>query len=184
MKIRGKLTYMVPFEEYHLYDQRYFEWIRDQDVVRYIGREELLTGITFTEAEAYVKQLWANDYCFFFAVHHKKNGNFIGTAKVNFMNERGSRYKIADIGIMLGDRTYWGFGLSTDVLRAISAYSFDILSARKLTAGAYSVNSAVIKAFRRIGYIEDGRLRKHLPINDNFCDQVLLSCFESELIRD
>jgi ribosomal-protein-alanine N-acetyltransferase len=184
MLIKGKLTHIVPFAEKHLYDPAYYHWIRDIDVVRYIGRDELLVGIQFAEAEDYVKQLWANEYCSFLAVHDNESGKFIGTAKVNFLNERGRRYGIADMGIMLGDRGFWGRGMSTDILRAISIYAFDTLKVRKLSAGAYSHNVAVVKAFLRIGYKIDGSLRQQLHYESGYCDHILLSCFENELVRE
>lgn len=184
MLIQGRLTHMVPFAEKHLYDPAYYQWLRDILVVRYIGRDELLAGIPFSEAENYVKQLWANEYCSFLAVHDDESGKFIGTAKVNFITERGRKHGIADMGIMLGDRNFWGKGLSTDILRAISIYAFDSLKARKLSAGAYSLNVAVVKAFLRIGYKMDGSLRQQLHVDNGYCDHVLLSCFENELLRE
>lgn len=184
MLIKGKLTYMVPFEETHLYDPVYYQWLRDIDVVRYIGRDELLAGIAFSEAEDYVRQLWTNQYCTFLAVHDNEGGKFIGTAKVNFITERGRKHGIADMGIMLGNREFWGRGLSIDILRTISIHAFDTLNARKLSAGAFSVNVAVVKAFLRIGYKVEGRLRQQLYIDNVYCDHVRLSCFENELIRE
>jgi ribosomal-protein-alanine N-acetyltransferase len=183
MLIQGKLTYLTPFSKKHLFDPVYYQWLRDIDVVRYIGRDELLAGITFSEAECYVKRLWDNAYCTFLAAHDNHSGEFIGTAKVNFITESGRRNGVADMGIMLGDRRFWGRGVSTDILRATSAYAFDNLGARKLSAGASSLNVAVVKAFLRIGYKVDGSLRQQLPVDDGFCDHVLLSCFENELIR-
>lgn len=183
MLIKGKRTYLEPFGPAHLYAPAYYGWLRDIGVVRYIGRDELLQGISFEEAESYVKQLWANEYCNFFAVHHTETGKFIGTAKVNFISAQGRKHGIADIGIMLGDKTFWGQGLATDILQAISTFAFDQLRARKLSAGAYSVNEAVVKAFLRIGYKIDGRLRQQLDVGDNYCDHVLMSCFEHELVR-
>jgi ribosomal-protein-alanine N-acetyltransferase len=184
MLIQGKLTHLVPFTQSHLDDSAYYQWLSDTEVVRYIGRNELLDGITFSDAEDYVKQLWANHYCTFLAVHDNESSKFIGTAKVNFITDLGRKYGIADIGIMLGERDFWGRGVATDILRSISVYAFDHLNARKLSAGAFSLNVAVVKAFIRIGYQIDGSLRQQLRVGDGYCDHVLLSCFEHELIRD
>lgn len=181
MLIQGQLTHMVRFERNHLNDPNYYHWINDINVVRYIGRDELLTGISFEEAEQYVQQLWRNEHCIFLAVYHTESGKFVGTAKINFINERGRKHGLADIGIMLGDRNFRGKGLATDILRAISVYAFENLLARKLTAGAMSPNEAVVRAFLRIGYVEEGRLRRQLPIENGYCDHVLLSCFRDEL---
>jgi ribosomal-protein-alanine N-acetyltransferase len=183
MLIRGKHVQLQPFDVNHLHDPAYYGWLCDKEVVRYIGRDELLQGIPFEEAQKYVQQLWQSPFCSFFAVHETASRKFIGTAKVNFMSEDGRKHGIADIGIMLGDRNYWGRGLSVDVLRAVSSHAFDQLKARKLTAGAFSVNEPVIKAFLRIGFRVDGRARQQLFVDDGYCDHVLMSCFEAELIR-
>jgi ribosomal-protein-alanine N-acetyltransferase len=183
MLIQGPHVQLTSFDTKHLYDPAYYSWLCDKEVVRYIGRDELLKGISFEEAETYVQQLWQNPYCSFLAVHDTASGKFIGTAKVNFMSEEGRKHGIADIGIMLGDRNFWGKGLSVDVLRAVSIHTFDQLKARKLSAGAFSVNEPVIKAFLRIGFKIDGRSRQQLAVGDAYCDHVLMSCFEPELIR-
>lgn len=184
MLIRGHHVQLQSFSAEHLYDPAYYGWLCDREVVRYIGRDELLQGIPFEGAEEYVQQLWRNPYCSFFAVHDTISGKFIGTAKINFISEEGRRHGIADIGIMLGDRNFWGRRLSVDVLRAVSCHAFDQLSARKLVAGAYSLNVAVVKAFLRIGFTVDGSLRKQLRVDEGYCDHVLLSCFENELARE
>jgi ribosomal-protein-alanine N-acetyltransferase len=183
MLIKGKRIYLEPFSSTHLYDPAYFRWLSDIEVVRYIGRDELLKGMPFVEAENYVNQLWVNKYCHFLAVHHLETGKFIGTAKINFINAKGREYGIADMGIMLGERSFWGQGLAKDILQAISIFAFDELKARKLSAGGYSSNEAVVKAFLRIGYKIDGSLRQQLAVDDGYCDHVLMSCFEQELDR-
>jgi len=46
------------------------------------------------------------------------------------------------------------------------------------------MNIAVVKAFQRIGFKIDGRLRDHLAVADKYCDHILMSCFEYELLRN
>lgn len=183
MLIQGQRIHMVRFESQHLHDPAYYRWLCDQNVVRYIGRAELINGISFPEITDYVEQLWTNKYCNFFAVFNSVDDKFIGTAKVNSLTERGLRRDIADVGIMIGEREYRGKGLSSDILRATSVFAFDVLNARKLSAGAYAINIPVIKAFLRIGYKIDGTLRQQLQVEDRYCDHVLMSCFKDELIR-
>jgi ribosomal-protein-alanine N-acetyltransferase len=177
--LKGKNIDLVPFSKRHLNDPKYYSWLSDIDVVRYLGREE---PIPFSEVREYVEQIWKSDYCSFFAVHHSESGDFIGTAKVNFFDERGRKNGVADIGIMIGERSYWGKGHAIDVLRTISIHSFKSLGARKLTAGAMSPNAAVVRAFERIGFVIEARLRQHLSTgNGVYCDHVLLGCFKEEL---
>lgn len=182
MLMQGNFMHICAFDSAHLNDPRYYQWITDFEVVRYIGRDELLDGIPFPEVEQYVRQLWDSPFCSFLAVYHTESNIFIVTAKVNFISERGRRHGLVDIGIMLGNRDFLGKGLVTDVLRVASNYAFDVLGARKLTAGAVAPNAAVVKAFLRIGYVEEGRLRHQDALDGGYCDHILLGCFKDELI--
>ena len=179
----GQKIYLKPFAPEHVEDPQYFAWLNDYEVVRFIGREEYLGKFTVADLREYVEQLWANPYASFFAVYATDTDAFIGTTKINFMSEKQRRSGVCDVGIMIGSRAYWGKGLSTDILRTVSAYAFDELGARKLGAGAYSLNVPVIRAFLRVGYKEEGRLREQLAIDDSYCEHVLLGCFAHELVR-
>jgi ribosomal-protein-alanine N-acetyltransferase len=183
MRIESRRVFLKPFEPKHLYDPAYYGWLSDVEVVRYIGREELLQSIKFEDIESYIKQLWDNEYCNFFAIHDLETNKFIGTAKLNFISAKGRKHGIADVGIMLGERAFWGHGLGSEVLQAISIFAFDNLHARKLTAGGYSENLAIVKAFLRIGYTIEGTLRQQLTVGGVYCDHILMGCFEPELVR-
>jgi RimJ/RimL family protein N-acetyltransferase len=185
MLMQGKLTHIALFGEAHLHDMNYYRWLTDMDVVRYIGREEYLSKISFSAVQKYVKEMWDSEFCTFLAVYHSESGRFIGTAKINFMNERGRKNGLADIGIMIGERDFWGKGLAKDILRSVSRFAFENLGARKLTAGAMSPNIAVIRAFQTIGFVVEGVLRQQLatPGGEGYCDHVLLGCMRSELVE-
>lgn len=180
-KIEGKAIYLRKFEPIHLNDPNYFNWLKDVDVMKYIGREEYLNDISFEEVEDYVNKIWEDRYSVFFAVHDKKTNNFIGTTKINYVNELGFSTKTADIGIMIGDKSFWGKGIAKDVLYTISCYCFEILNLRKLTAGALDANIAVIKAFDRIGYKREALMREKIIIQNKYYDQILFGCFNNEL---
>jgi RimJ/RimL family protein N-acetyltransferase len=177
----GNKVHLVPFQREHLENPAYFHWLNDVDVIRYIGRPELFSGISFPEMEKYVENLWENSRCWFFAVVHTDQDTFIGTAKVSFSSKGEVGEDIGDVGIMIGEKRFWGLGLGSDVLRCLSRHAFNELGARKLSAGAMSPNTAVIKSFLRIGYIEEGRVRHKFFNEGQYCDHVLLGCFEDEL---
>jgi len=181
MKIIGDKTYLVPFTEEHLNNPRYYEWLSDIEVIKYIGREEYLMPVQFKEVQEYVQNLWKDEKCAFFAAYRTKDNKFLGSAKMNYVNEAGFRDRIVDIGIMVGEKSCWGQGLATDILMSMCRYSFEVLGARKLSAGAVSDNVGVLKAFSKIGFFEEGRLRKKVFVEGKYIDHVLLGCFQEEL---
>jgi len=184
LRLDGTKTYLAPFEARHLSDPRYFAWLSDLEVVRFIGRDEYLRPIEFERVREYVHDVWANPYISFFAVHVQGTDAFVGTAKLNYLDQSGLTHRTADVGIMIGDRGCWGTGLATDALRTLCRYSFETLGVRKLTAGAIAGNDAVIKAFLRIGFVEEGRLRQKVCVAGDYKDHVLLGCLKGELRAD
>lgn len=179
----GDLVSLAPFEERHLLDPDYRRWLHDPEVVRYLGRPEYLTPIPFGEIHRYVTQLWSDDRCTFLAIHALADDRFIGTAKIAFKEATGPSPDVADIGVMIGDRKYWRRGYATDALRATSEYAFEDLGARKLIAGAMAPNVAVIRAFERVGFVEEGRLRAQFATPEGYVDHVLLGCLDGELLK-
>jgi RimJ/RimL family protein N-acetyltransferase len=182
MLIEGRHIHLIYFQDQHLNDPVYYRWLHDLNVVKYIGRDELLEGISFSDVEAYIRLIWENENSHFFAVYHTQSGTFIGTAKINFVKACGHRNDLGDVGIMIGDRRFWGQGLATDVLQTLSKFAFNELGARKLSAGAMSLNTAMVKAFLRVGYLQEGRLRQHSLVEGVYCDHVILGCLKNELL--
>jgi RimJ/RimL family protein N-acetyltransferase len=180
MRIEGRRVHLEPFAKSHLHDPRYLNWLRDREVMRYIGRDEYFKPFEFAMVEAYVKSLWENRFCSFWAVHARDDGAFVGTFKINYADEAGEAIRSADVGIMIGERARWGCGLATDTLVTGCGYAFDQLHARKLTAGANAANGGVIAAFTRIGFVEEGRLREKLLVDGKYHDHVLMGCFQHE----
>lgn len=182
-RIDCKRIYFVPFDETHLHNPSYLEWLSDYEVMKFIGRDEYFRPIRFERIQEYVENVWANSFCSFFAIHLIDNNQFIGTLKLNYFNAEGVQARTADIGIMIGDKKYWGKGIATEAIYYISHFSFNRLSIRKLTSGMNAANIGMIKAFERVGFQVEGRIRKKLLLEGEYYDHLLMGCFNNELIR-
>lgn len=180
MRLEGTKVYLRPFEREHLEDPRYISWLRDYQVMRYIGRSEYFRPFGFEMVQDYIESLWKNPYVSFFAVHDRKDEAFVGTAKLSYLDETGKETRTADVGIMVGDRTRWGQGLAGNAVQTVCSHAFTDLEARKLTAGANGSNPAVLRLFERLGFVEEGRLRRKLLVEETYHDHVLLGCFKEE----
>ncbi len=183
MKLCGHRAYLTPFLEEHLDHPNYMQWLHDVEVVKYIGREEYLMPIRHEVVREYVNGLWNDPTCAFFAVYRTDQNCFVGTAKISFGGEPGLRVRIADMGIMIGDKASWGQGLASDVISTMAAYAFDVLGARKLSAGAVDGNTAVIRAFLKSGFVEEGRVRQKVFVGGEYRDHLLLGCLPEEFRR-
>jgi len=180
LKIPGNKIYLQEFGEQNLSDARYHEWLRDVEVIRGIYRLEYLMPIQYSQIKEYASGLMESGTDCFFAICLKETDAFIGTLRIGHIDWRVGR---GDIGILIGDKNYWGHGLSVDAVRTACAYAFRELSLRRLTGGTISTNAAMCKCFERVGFKQEGRLRQHLLVSGELVDHVLYGLLKDEFIN-
>ena len=176
-KLEGKISYLVPFEEKHLNDKQYFNWLRDYEVIKTINRLDYICPINFEAVKEYCEKVIRSNNDIFLAIYYKDNNKFIGTIRVNNLNWYT---RIADIGILMGDKKYWGKGIAKEAIFSVLNYLFEILGMRKLTAGLMDINPAMEKVFEKLGFKLEGRMRKSDRYEGKYIDHLLMSCFKDE----
>ena len=126
---------------------RYVDWLRTFDNVKYIGRPEYFLSIDKMSIYEYVNNLAHSRTDSFFKVY--EGAVFIGTFKVGHINWET---RSADMGIMIVDSSRKGKGLSIRIMKIGMKYAFNILGLRKLTGGLLSGNVAMQKCFEKCGF--------------------------------
>jgi|ERR1041385_3378848 RimJ/RimL family protein N-acetyltransferase len=180
LRLDGEKIYLQEFAPENLADGRYHAWLRDLDVVRGIYRLEYLMPIQYSEIEEYANNLMQSETDCFFAIYAKATDDFIGTLRIGHIDWRVGR---GDIGILIGDKNYWGRGIATDAVNVACRYAFKELSLRRLTGGTISTNEAMCRCFERAGFKQEGRLREHLLVGGVLVDHVLFGLLKDEFIK-
>jgi RimJ/RimL family protein N-acetyltransferase len=78
----------------------------------------------------------------------------------------------AEIGLWLGE-TYWGRGIGTEAVRAMTEFAFASFDICRLYAGVFEWNPASMRMLEKAGYVLEGRLRKSVTKDGQTIDQVL-----------
>jgi len=177
--LRGKMIRLEEFTEKHLHDPKYYAWLQDKEVVEMIGRPEYLTSFPFCIVEDYVINIKSSNNAYFFALYLKEKNKFIGTVKLGSIDWQN---KTADVGILIGDRQYWGKGFAKDAVFTASFYAFEKLGLRKVTGGCLSTNIAMHRCFERLGFKKEAVLRRKVPFRGEFVDHNLYGVFKNELV--
>lgn len=179
MRLTGKTTTLVPFGDEHLNSPDYLSWLRDYEVVKTINRREYLRPVSFAEVKEYCDQVCSSPTDIFLAIHFTEGDKFIGTARSSQINHVTGT---ADIGILVGDRDYWGKGVATDSLSLLAEYLFDRIGMRKVTAGMLAPNLAMRRVFEKLGFHPEGVIRKQDLFEGQYVDHIYLGCFKDEFI--
>lgn len=87
-------------------------------------------------------------------------------------------HRSAEIGYWLGEN-FWGRGLATDALRAVTHYAFGNFDICRLFAHVFEWNGASARVLEKAGYTLEGRLRKSVTKDGQTIDQLMYA-----VIRD
>jgi RimJ/RimL family protein N-acetyltransferase len=177
LELSGTKVLLREFGEEHLYDDAYLGWLRDLRVMETINRIEYVMPIRFETIENYVRSLWSSPTDAFFAILVQEGEHFVGTQRLAHIDWRvGS----AEVGVMIGDRSVWNQGLAKDAVTVACRYAFDDLGLRRLTAGTPDTNVTMRSCFERLGFKEEGRLRRHVSLGGKMVDRILFGLFPEE----
>ena len=179
--ITGNHTYVIPFSIEHARSKKYLEWMHDYDVIKTLNLLSYVEkSVTRQELEDYFRIAEKDKSILFFALYNKKNEEFIGTVKISKID---LKLHMADVGIMIGEKKYWGHGFAQDILHPVCLYLFDNYNLRKLTCGMMAVNPAMQKVFEKLGFKVEGIFRQADYFEGNYVDHIYMGCFKSEFIK-
>jgi RimJ/RimL family protein N-acetyltransferase len=112
----------------------------------------------------------------YFGIIEKSTGDFIGFTSltgIHWINRTGQ------YSIVIGEE-YQNKGYGTEALNLIIDYAFNNLNLRKIVLEVAAFNESAIKVYLKNGFKEEGRLKKHFFIENNFEDVVIMSLFKQE----
>jgi len=85
-----------------------------------------------------------------------------------------------ELGITIGDKAYWGRGYGRDAIRLLLDYAFRLRGLRRVYLTVFGNNARAIKAYAVCGFVEEGRLRRHVWSNGDYVDLVYMGILREE----
>jgi ribosomal-protein-alanine N-acetyltransferase len=148
MIISTKRLRIRPFNATDI-NQTYLSWLNDKEVMRFSNQR--FTAHCHKTSMTYLESFSGTSNSFFL-LEDAIRRNPIGTATVYRTLQHGT----ADIGLLLGDRSYWGKGYGKEAWMSILNFLSCEMSVRKVTGGALRANHAMIRIMRQSGMVHDG----------------------------
>jgi len=78
----------------------------------------------------------------------------------------------AEIGYWLGEE-FWGRGIATEAVRALTGYAFASFDLCRIYAGVFEWNPASMRVLEKAGYELEGRLRQSVTKDGQTIDELL-----------
>jgi [ribosomal protein S5]-alanine N-acetyltransferase len=158
------------FQEKDCTDE-YIAWLNDPEVNRFLEVRFKLQ--TFDLARRHIIECLQSDQVLFCKIEVRRPQiHLVGTCTIRL--DRNN--KVAEVGIMLGDRKSHGLGYAQEVMGAIKGLCFDYFDIRKLYAKVYASNAKSINLFKRSGFVIEAVLTDYALLNNALEDVLVLSC--------
>lgn len=150
----------------------YFLWLKDKDVTRHLFIAE--TDVSEKQARLYVDSHDGENDFFFGILDHSEK--LIGTHSVKTCKA----HRRSSMGVMIGDKSYWGKQVVLEVRSAILDFIFFKKECEKAEAGCYKSNLPAIYNFQRLGWHLEGVRREHRVKSDTREDLLLFGLLKKE----
>lgn len=157
----------------------YLGWLNDMAVVRLIASPALMApdkDMAFID-DSFTR--FTQPGCRAFFIYYAPDDSFIGTTKLDSIS---THTRSAWDGIMIGDKRYFGRGLSSKVYRVLLAYGFGELGLHRVSGGCNEKNVPMVRTFKRLGYTPEGRLRQADCIDGEFSDHLYFGILRDEFL--
>jgi RimJ/RimL family protein N-acetyltransferase len=90
----------------------------------------------------------------------------------------------AELGIVIGEKAYWGQGYGTDAITALLAHGFEELNLHRVRLRVNADNPRGIRCYEKCGFCHEGTLRESVFAGGKYKDQHIMAVLRSEFRAD
>ena len=112
-----------------------------------------------------------------FEIHDECFDGLIGVGGITPINWKD---RSGEVSLYIGHRPALGGGCGTHALAQIIRLGFRTMNLHRLTAEIYSYNATSLTLFKRLGFVEEGRLRESRWWDGAYYDSIMLGLLASE----
>ena len=147
----------------------YFNWLNDREVTKFLD-----SGIfpnTMERMEEFYRSTASSNDNVIFAIVDKATDKHIGNIKIGPIKWLS---RVSPLGIMIGNKDFWGRGYGTEAIKLAVEYAFKQLNLHKITAGIVATHQASIKSFQKADFEIEGKAKSQFFLNGEYYDSLYL----------
>jgi RimJ/RimL family protein N-acetyltransferase len=173
--IIGERIYLRPLEpaqDNHLYST----WLNDEEIRRWFS----IYPTSDTRGKERLENLYKDFKHIIFGVTLKSDNRLIGLVglkDINYINQSAEFYNI------IGDRSFWGKGYSTEATKLMIRYGFLELNLNRIQTQDMEENIGGWRSDEKVGFKYEGTLREAIPRFGKFQDVRVYSILKSEFLE-
>jgi [ribosomal protein S5]-alanine N-acetyltransferase len=169
MKLQYKNYYLKKFTIADISDS-YINWLNDPEVNKFL--EAKYQTWNYENTRVYIESFQNTKAKFLFGIYTLEGDKYIGNGSISTVNYNTEVFEFA---LFVGDQSYWGKGVALEVSLLLLKFGFDELKLRKVFGGAYSNQIASRFTLKKIGLVQEAKLREKYIFEGKPIDHVIYS---------
>lgn len=153
----------------------YKRWMRDYEVQHFLAR--IPTPITDEAEEAWFESVAKGTDDYIFAIRTLDDDTLIGNCGLHGIDVKN---RLAEFGIVIGEKAYWGRGYGTDAARVILHFAFDELNLNRVELDVYDFNPRAIRSYEKVGFVHEVTRREALFRGGEYHDVHRMGILQNE----
>jgi RimJ/RimL family protein N-acetyltransferase len=153
----------------------YVRWVNDPETTRFmwIGHSQLGES----DIREYIESFQDKDDRVLYGIMTRDDGRHVGNITLQSIDRNNS---CADIGIMIGATDVRGRGVGTEAIGLVADYALAELGLHRVYAGYVDDNLSSAGAFRKNGFVVEGRSREAFELDGEYRDVVRVGLLETD----
>jgi RimJ/RimL family protein N-acetyltransferase len=90
------------------------------------------------------------------------------------------RNRSAEVGIMIGEKSYWSQGYGPEALQVLIDHGFNTLNLHRIWLRVYAKNTRGIRAYEKVGFVHEGKYRQAHFQHGQYFDVLIMSVLKDE----
>ncbi len=160
---------------------RFAAWLNDPDVRQGLS---MYLPLSISEEERWFENMLQSPTSEHpLTIEVKQDETWIPVGNCGFMNIDW-RIRSAEIGIFIGEKSFWNQGLGTEAMKLMLKHGFLTLNLNRIFLRVFQTNPRAIRSYEKAGFIQEGRLREAEYQEGKYIDVLLMSVLRSEWRAD
>jgi len=152
----------------------FVRWLKDKDVTRFLTWQ---SPVNLIDEKKWIRKQLKSEGSFTWSILNE-NSKLIGNCALRLKEHD----RVANFGIVIGEKDEWGKGYSGEVIKIIGNYIFDKLKYQRFELSLDMDNKRALKAYEKSGFKLEG-VRKRYRFNNitkKFSDDGLMGILKEE----
>lgn len=169
--IRGVKTCLRALEHDDL--PHFVRWINDPEVRRFLV---MRYPLSMAEEEKWWQGFLQREHDYILAIM-ADDGVYIGNIGLHDIDYENRR---AELGIIIGEKAYWGQGYGSDAIHTMLHWAFDHLNLNRVSLRVYAYNERGIRCYQKCGFRHEGTLRQARYLDGQYFDEWIMGILRDE----